>query len=230
MQHQIDRIQRNIGYQFRDIRLLQEALTHSSYSNEYKKLKKKNNERLEFLGDSVLSLIISQHLFNQKKDFPEGILTKTRAAIVCEKTLKDIAKDIDLGECMLLGKGEISTGGRYRASILADAVEALIAAIYLDGGMEAATYFVLNQMKYKIEDSVKGKMMTDYKTQLQEIIQRDGKESISYILDQELGPDHDKTFSMNVLLGKEVIGQGSGKSKKEAQQQAAKNAMELMGK
>ncbi|MBP2027822.1 ribonuclease-3 [Acetoanaerobium pronyense] len=220
--------QEKINYKFTNISVLKEALTHSSYSNEYKKIKNKDNERLEFLGDSVLGLIISNHLFNTKKNLPEGELTKIRAAIVCERTLKDFAKKINLGEYLYLGKGEESTGGRDRDSILADAVEALIAAIYIDGNFDFATNFVLSFMKDIIDDAVDGKIMRDYKTQLQEIIQKDNKDSIHYKLSRHFGPDHDKTFEMEVFLGDIVIGEGKGKSKKEAEQEAAKNAMEKL--
>lgn len=219
-------LQKKINYEFQDVKLLKEALTHSSYSNEYKKIKNRNNERLEFLGDSILGLIISNYLFRLKKELPEGELTKIRAAIVCERSLKDIAKSIHLGEYLYLGKGEESTGGRTRDSILADATEALIAAIYLDGGFRKATDFVLDHMGDIISQAIQGKIMRDYKTQLQELIQKDNKENIIYKLVDQLGPDHDKTFKMNVFLGEKLIGTGIGKSKKEAEQEAAKDAME----
>lgn len=226
MQNNIVELQNKIDYQFQDANFLKEALTHSSYSNEFKKIKNKNNERLEFLGDSILGLIISNYLFRLKKDLPEGELTKIRAAIVCEKSLKEVAKYIGLGEFLYLGKGEESTGGRTRDSILADATEALIAAIYLDGGFKKATDFVLINMEEIIQQAIQGKIMRDYKTQLQELIQKDNKENISYKLAEQLGPDHDKTFKMNVFVGEEIIGTGIGKSKKEAEQKAARDALE----
>ncbi len=226
MQNNIVELQNKIDYQFQDANFLKEALTHSSYSNEFKKIKNKNNERLEFLGDSILGLIISNYLFRLKKDLPEGELTKIRAAIVCEKSLKEVAKYIGLGEFLYLGKGEESTGGRTRDSILADATEALIAAIYLDGGFKKATDFVLINMEEIIQQAIQGKIMRDYKTQLQELIQKDNKENISYTLAEQLGPDHDKTFKMNVFVGEEIIGTGIGKSKKEAEQKAARDALE----
>ena len=219
-------LQKKINYEFQDVKLLKEALTHSSYSNEYKKIKNRNNERLEFLGDSILGLIISNYLFRLKKELPEGELTKIRAAIVCERSLKEVAKSVQLGEYLYLGKGEESTGGRTRDSILADATEALIAAIYLDGGFRKATDFVLEHMGDIISQAIQGKIMRDYKTQLQELIQKDNKENITYKLVDQLGPDHDKTFKMNVFLGEKLIGTGIGKSKKEAEQEAAKDAME----
>ena len=226
MQNNIVELQNKIDYQFQDANFLKEALTHSSYSNEFKKIKNKNNERLEFLGDSILGLIISNYLFRLKKDLPEGELTKIRAAIVCEKSLKEVAKYIGLGEFLYLGKGEESTGGRTRDSSLADATEALIAAIYLDGGFKKATDFVLINMEEIIQQAIQGKIMRDYKTQLQELIQKDNKENISYTLAEQLGPDHDKTFKMNVFVGEEIIGTGIGKSKKEAEQKAARDALE----
>lgn len=228
MRSEIELLQQRIGYTFKDPKLLREALIHSSYANECRKFGRRSNERLEFLGDSVLSLIVSRHLFCEKRNFPEGRLTKTRAAIVCEATLKDIAKDIGLGDCMYLGKGESAAGGRLRASILADAMEALIAAIYLDGGMEAASDFVLGKMGRVIEESCSGMTLKDYKTRLQEILQRESQQPISYEMISESGPAHDRTFEMKALWGEKVIGKGVGKSKKEAEQRAAKNAMESM--
>ncbi len=219
-------LQKAIKYEFQDLKLLKEALTHSSYSNESKKIKNRNNERLEFLGDSILGLIISNYLFRLNKDLPEGDLTKIRAAIVCERSLKNVAKSIGLGEYLYLGKGEESTGGRTRDSILADATEALIAAIYIDGGFKKATNFVLEYMDEIISQAIEGKIMRDYKTQLQELIQKDNKENIVYKLIDQLGPDHDKTFEMNVYIGNKIIGTGIGKSKKEAEQAAAKDALE----
>lgn len=221
----VEILQKHIKYDFNDKKILNEALTHSSYSNEYKKSRNRNNERLEFLGDSILGLIISTHLFNLKKDLPEGELTKIRAAIVCERSLKEVAKKIQLGDFLMLGKGEETTGGRKRDSILADAVEALIAAIYIDSDFKNASDFVLEFMDDIIGEAIEGKIMRDYKTQLQEIIQRYSKEPIVYKLTDQMGPDHDKVFKMQVSLGDKVIGSGSGKSKKEAEQQSAKDAL-----
>ena len=219
-------LEEKIGYTFTNKRTLALAMTHTSYANEQRGRRKANNERLEFLGDSILGLIISNYLFRLKKELPEGELTKIRAAIVCERSLKEVAKSIQLGEYLYLGKGEESTGGRTRDSILADATEALIAAIYLDGGFRKATDFVLEHMGDIISQAIQGKIMRDYKTQLQELIQKDNKENITYKLVDQLGPDHDKTFKMNVFLGEKLIGTGIGKSKKEAEQEAAKDAME----
>ena len=215
-----------INYTFKDINYLVIALTHSSYSNENKSYA--FNERLEFLGDSVLGIIISDYLFKNETELPEGELTKLRANIVCEESLSEVSKKIELGTHMLLGKGEEATGGRERVSILADAVEAVIAAIYLDGGIENARKFVLTQMDEIIQDSIKGRIFRDYKTHLQEVIQSQGETNIIYDLVEEIGPDHNKKFVMQVKLNDEVLGTGEGKSKKEAEQSAAKQALRRM--
>lgn len=213
-----------IGYEFKNPALLGEALTHSSYVNG----KHNSNERLEFLGDSVLSVVVSKYLF-LSLDVPEGKLTKIRSKLVCEDSLYEFAKKIRLGENIKLGKGEENTGGRDRRSILADAFEALIAAIYLDGGLEAAREFIMPFMP-SIETIKSGKLMFgDYKTILQEIIQKNPEERVVYQISEEHGAAHNKTFTANVLLNGQVIGSGSGGSKKEAEQAAAKEAIKLMG-
>ncbi|MCL2014346.1 MAG: ribonuclease III [Oscillospiraceae bacterium] len=209
------------GYSFRDKELLFEALCHSSYSNEYNM--KKNNERLEFLGDSVLSLIVAAHLFKKFPGIVEGDLSKIRASLVRDKSLAKNAKDIGLGEMLLLGKGEDNTGGRKRVSILEDAFEAVIGAIFLDGGIEPAREFVLRFVPENI--SKKPDMGFDYKTELQEIIQRNPDDKVSYTPVEESGPAHDKVFKMQVTLNNKAIGEGEGKSKKLAEQMAAKNAL-----
>ncbi len=219
-------LQERIGYRFENEEYLRIALTHSSYSNEYKN-KVENNERQEFLGDSVLSIITSERLFKTLDKQPEGELTQIRAGLVCEKTLCGFAKKIGLGEYLLLGRGEEQTGGRERASILADAFEALIAAIYLDGGIENARKFVLGFIDEALES--KKPAFVDYKTLLQEVIQQNSEEKLQYILVGSSGPDHDKRFEVEVHLNSNVIGRGSGRSKKEAEQLAAKEAAELMG-
>lgn len=220
-------LQKKIGYFFKNISYLNEALTHSSYSNEKKSINANhNNERLEFLGDSVLSIIISEYLFTKYKNFPEGELTKLRAKIVCESTLSDCSKKIELGKYMYFGKGEEMTGGRERTSILADAFEALIAAIYLDGGFEESKRFILNHMKNKIVDAVEGRVFLDYKTHLQELIQSNPINHISYEIIKEEGPDHCKIFHTRVKLNDEILGVGIGRSKKESEQEAAKMALE----
>lgn len=217
-----------INYQFSDKQLLNTALTHSSYAHGQDGLHP-YNERLEFLGDSILSMIISFHLFNRLKDVSEGQMTRIRANIVCEKSLYITAKKLRIGEYIYLSKGEENTGGRKRASILADAVEALIAAIYLDGGLEKTEEFVLTFMKENIESSIKNRIFNDYKSFLQEHIQKNNMGTIEYRLISEKGPDHSKEFQMAVYLSGKMIGKGIGKSKKDAQQSAAKNAIENMG-
>ena len=219
-------LQTAIGYSFSNVSYLEQAMTHSSYSGG-----KNNgsNERLEFLGDSVLQLTVSQYLFTGMSTEPEGGMTKLRASIVCENSLYSFAKKIDLGRYILLGKGEEMTGGRDRRSILADAFEALIAAIYLDGGMERAREFIMRFVP-SIEALKSGKVkLGDYKTILQEIIQQNPEERISYEIEESDGADHHKLFRAAVLLNGQRIGRGSGHSKKEAEQAAAKEAIGLMG-
>ncbi|MBE6818467.1 MAG: ribonuclease III [Ruminococcaceae bacterium] len=222
----MEQLEHIIAYEFQDKQLLKTALTHSSYANE-KGAGTKYNERLEFLGDSVLGIITAEYLFTNHNDFPEGELTKVRSALVCEKALYRFACEISLGEYLYLGKGELHTGGRSRPSILADAFEALIAAIYLDGGMEAAKTFVLRFIKEAQAEAIE--INTDYKTKLQEIIQKNPEERIEYVTLGEKGPDHDKRFIVAVKLNSNIIGEGTGRSKKQAEQLAAKEALRLMG-
>lgn len=220
-------LEEKIGYTFRNPQLLEQALTHSSFANEGKK-HGHNNERLEFLGDSVLSVIVARHLFLTYKDLPEGELTMLRASLVCEKALDVFAGQIGLGKYLRLGKGEEMTGGRERPSILADAFEALLAAIYIDGGYEAAQTFVLGFIPRNLDVRRKNKL-SDYKTALQEIIQQNREERVEYVLVDEHGPDHAKVFTAEVLLNTNVIGRGTGSSKKQAEQNAAHEALLLMG-
>lgn len=215
-----------IGYTFQDLHLLDTALTHSSYANE-KGNGHKYNERLEFLGDSVLGFITADAFFNHFHDLPEGNLTKLRAATVCEKSCYDFAREIDDGDYILLGKGEEKSGGRQRVSILADAFEAVIAAIYLDGGIEPARKFVLRFVMPAVEKHTY--TFKDYKTTLQEVIQENPEEELTYVLVGESGPDHDKRFEVEVHLNSNVIGKGIGRTKKHAEQEAARKALELMG-
>ncbi len=218
--------EKRISYEFKNPALLKEALTHSSFVNGKNH---HSNERLEFLGDSVLSVVVSKYLFENLSDKPEGQLTKLRASIVCEHSLFPFAEKIGLGNEIMLGKGEENTGGRHRRSILADAFEALIAAIYLDGGLEAARDFILPFIP-PIEVLRSGKLLIgDYKTILQEIIQQNPEEKVEYELAGESGAAHNRLFTANVLLNGQVIGTGSGYSKKEAEQSAAKEAVRLMG-
>lgn len=215
-----------LGYRFRDESLLRRALTHSSYANEGQR-GGQSNERLEFLGDSVLGLTAAVYLFNKEKG-PEGELTKLRAAVVCEKALFSYAQQLGLGDWLLLGKGERQHGGASRPSIVADAFEAVTAAIYLDGGMEPARRFLLPFLENEASNQRRAQFK-DYKTQLQEIVQQNPGETLTYVLVGESGPDHDKQFTMEVHLNSNVIGTGRGRSKKEAEQKAAREALKLMG-
>ncbi|WP_352419572.1 ribonuclease III [Proteiniborus sp.] len=225
----LSEIQTKIGYKFRNIELLNWALTHSSYANEHKRFKITYNERLEFLGDSVLGLIVSDYIFTKYSNYPEGDLTKLRATVVCEPSLSYVAKQIDLGKYMLLGKGEEVTGGRERVSILADAFEALIGSIYIDGKFNNAKKFVLKYMTGIIENAVNGReLFIDYKTQLQELLQKKTKSKIEYKVVSEEGPDHNKVFFTEVVVKGNILGKGFGRSKKEAEQNAAKKALERM--
>ncbi|AFS78637.1 ribonuclease III [Gottschalkia acidurici 9a] len=222
-------IQEKTEYKFSDIHLLNWALTHSSYANEHKKQKIVYNERLEFLGDSILGLVVSEYIFIKYPNYPEGDLTKLRATVVCEPSLSYIARQIDLGKYLLLGKGEEATGGRERVSILADAFEALIGAIYLDGKIESAKTFVLKYLTPVIENAVNGvELFIDHKTHLQELLQKKIKCKIEYRVVLEEGPDHNKIFHTEVLVKDEVLGKGIGKSKKEAEQDAARSAINRM--
>lgn len=217
--HQLETV---IGHTFKDPSLLETALTHTSYANEAKG-RVKHNERLEFLGDSVLSIVVADYLFHHWTDRPEGELTKARASLVCESALFQFAQEIDLGRYLRLGRGEEMGGGRMRPSVVSDAFEALIAALYLDGGMEAARAFILPFL-------TEGKTAeADYKTQLQEVIQQNPEERLRYELEGETGPDHDKHFQMAVYLNSNLIGRGEGHSKKAAEQAAARQALKLMG-
>ena len=215
-------LEKNIGYTFKDKSLLKAAMTHSSYANENKG-NIPYNERLEFLGDAVLQLITSEKLFRESSHMAEGKMSKQRAALVCEDALAGYSAEIQLGQFLLLGKGEEASGGRNRPSILADAFEALIGAMFLDGGMDVAKKFVL-----RFVDAAHLSLQ-DYKTLLQEIIQKNPGERLSYVVSGEHGPDHDKSFEVQVHLNSNVIGKGTGKSKKQAEQAAAKEALALMG-
>ncbi len=228
MDFKFQEIESKLNYSFKEKNYLLRALTHSSYSNENKKEKLKNNERLEFLGDSVLGLIISEYLFSHYSNLEEGQLTKIRAKIVCEASLGEASRNLKLGEYMLFGRGEELTGGRERTSILSDAFEALIAAIFLDGGMASARNFVLKSLEAVIEDAVQGKLFIDYKTRLQEVIQVQKGNRIKYDIVKEEGPDHAKIFYTEVRLNDMIIGVGSGHSKKESEQEAAKEGLKRL--
>lgn len=222
----INELEAAIGYRFKNISLLQNALTHSSYANERWHNSLKSNERLEFLGDSILGMVVAEYLYKTFPDRPEGELTRMRADMVCERTLATIASRIGLGQHLLLGNGEEQGGGRSRDSILADAVESVIAASFLDGGMGAARAFV--EKFVLVEVPVKKMHNADYKTALQELVQQKKNQTLSYRLVGESGPDHDKHFDVEVSLNGQVIGVGSGSSKKRAEQMAAKAALETM--
>ena len=215
-----------IGYRFKNITLLQNALTHSSYANEHWHNSLKSNERLEFLGDSILGMVVAEYLYKSFPDRPEGELTRMRADMVCETTLASVAARIELGRHLMLGNGEERFGGRSRDSILADAVESVIAASFLDGGMIATRNFI--EKFILVEVPVKKLHNADYKTALQELVQQKKNQTLSYALVGESGPDHDKHFDVEVSLNGRVIGTGSGSSKKRAEQMAAKTALEAM--
>ena len=215
-----------IGYRFKNITLLQNALTHSSYANERWHNSLMSNERLEFLGDSILGMVVAEYLYRSFPDRPEGELTRMRADMVCEKTLAAVAARIDLGRHLLLGNGEEQGGGRSRDSILADAVESVIAASFLDGGMEAARSFI--EKFILVEVPVTRLHNADYKTALQELVQQRKNQVLSYTLIGESGPDHDKRFEVEVKLNGKVVGVGSGSSKKRAEQMSARAAMEAL--
>ena len=223
MNRSLKKLEQVIGYQFENRRLLEQAMTHSSYANEHRLDKGRCNERLEFLGDAVLELASSDFLFKNYREMPEGDLTKLRASLVCEPTLAFCAEGIGLGEFLLLGKGEEGTGGRLRHSVVSDGLEALIGAIYLDGGFanakEFIDRFILNDIEHK-------KLFYDSKTILQEIVQRDYKdEEIRYVITGEEGPDHAKQFLVEVMIGKNAMGSGRGSTKKSAAQGAAYRAI-----
>ena len=218
----LEEFEKKIGYTFKDISLLKLALTHSSYGNEVYRDKMYNNERLEFLGDAVLEIIVSEFLFSTKQELPEGQLTKIRASIVCEPTLAMCAKNISLNEYIMLGKGEEVTGGRFRASIISDAMEAVIGAIYKDGGIECAKDFI---NKYILNDIDRKTLFVDSKSILQERVQAGHLEAPQYRLVSSSGPDHCKVFEVEVLVDDKVVGTGSGNTKKAAEQQAAYNAI-----
>ena len=224
MNRDLNELQEITGYEFRDKELFCRALTHSSYANEHRMAKKQCNERLEFLGDAVLELVSSDFLYHKYPDKPEGELTKIRASIVCEPTLAYCAADIHLGSYLLLGKGEEATGGRERNSVVSDAMEAPIGAIYLDGGFASAKEFIhrfiLNDIEHK-------QLFYDSKTILQEVVQGE-HEQLTYVLTDESGPDHNKSFTVRACIGERVIGSGTGHTKKAAEQEAAYQALLML--
>lgn len=219
---QVKDFEKHINYVFKNKDFLVSAMTHSSYANEHNLRKVDNNERLEFLGDAVLEIITSDYLFKKYPDLLEGELTKFRASIVCEPTLASFSREIQLGTYVLLGKGEDLSGGRNRDSVLSDSVEALIGAIYLDGGFDAVKKFVFESLLTNLEAR---KRFVDSKTHLQEWIQRNSEQALEYVVISETGPDHNKRFVVEVRHEDKVIGQGTGKSKKSAEQHAAYDAL-----
>ena len=216
--------EKRIGYEFKDKSLLKTALTHSSYANENHT---RSNERLEFLGDSVLSIIISEFIFKEMVNVNEGDLSKIRAALVCEQSLAEVAKSIGLNELVFLGRGENKTGGRYRPSITSDAFEAVLGAIYLDSDLDTAKKWVLNLMSEKIKLGCQGKLYSDYKTVLQEVIQRDGRSFVTYKTLEETGREHDRRFVVQAFVNGEPKSTAKGHSKKEAEQAAARKTLEV---
>ncbi len=221
----LQKIQREIGYLFNDEKTLNQALVHRSYANEFRRGQVSDNERLEFLGDSVLGLVVSNYLFNQYRELSEGELSKYRSNLVCEESLSKIANRFNLGEYLLLGKGEEANGGRQRPSILADALEALIGGIYVDGGMAAVQRFIVLRFFDRETFEKEEISRKDYKTTFQEKIQKLGYGEIEYRIVREWGPDHDKSFEVEIRVGGRIFEKGKGKTKKEAEQQAAQNSI-----
>ncbi len=215
-----------IGYEFRDKELLERALTHSSFLPQGKDRPKHNNERLEFLGDAFFDAIVSVELCRILPGVEEGTLTKTRAVVVCEQSLAREGERLDIGSYLRMGKGESASGGRKRASIVADAMEAVIGAIFLDGGYEAAAKFVVDNFSKTIKLAAEGKLFSDYKTALQESLPPGTQGRLKYVVTREEGPDHDKSFFVDAVFGDRVLASGMGKSKKEAENSAAKSALE----
>ena len=221
-------LEQHLDYTFHDLCLLRAALYHSSYANEHRAQSVSSNERLEFLGDAVLGFVSADYLYRKHPDLPEGELTRIRAALVCEDSLHEVAQRLHLGDFLMLGKGEESGGGRHRPSILADAVEAVLAAVYLDGGIDEARALVHRILLEKEPEQVVESRRRDCKTELQELVQRKPNQELRYELVSESGPDHAKVFTVAVMLNGQVVGLGSGHSKKEAEQSAARTALEQM--
>lgn len=227
---ELKNLQEKIGYMFRNEELLRSALYHSSYANEHRGSGIQSNERIEFLGDAVLGLVSAEFLYATHPELPEGELTRLRAALVCEESLFEVAQSVDLGQYLLLGKGEEQGGGRTRPSILADATECVFAAVYLDGGMEPARDLIHRVLLEKEHEVTIEERRHDNKTALQELVQKTPGQVLDYVQVGESGPDHNKTFTFAVKLNGEVIGLGTGRSKKEAEQAAAKTALEQLNK
>ena len=221
----MESLEKKLGYRFRDRALLGEALNHSSYANEHRG-GLGSNERLEFLGDSVLGFVSAEYLFQGHPDLPEGDLTRMRAALVCEQSLYEVARELELGSYLKLGRGEEAGGGRERQSILADATEAVFAAVYLDGGIQPVRELIVRVL---LSQAPAAEERRDYKTTLQEVVQRRSGQVLTYHMLSQSGPDHNKKFLFEVRLNDESVGRGEGRSKKEAEQAAARDALEKMG-
>ncbi|MFZ5591146.1 MAG: ribonuclease III [Bacillota bacterium] len=223
----IDALKEKLHIYWQDEGLLELAMTHSSYNYENRDgRRQESNQRLEFLGDAVLELVISEHLYKSFPMYTEGELTKLRAAIVCEPSLARVARQLNLGACLYMGKGEEKTGGRERPSILADAFESLLGAVFLDQGLAVARRLALDYLQPVLEDILAGRLDRDYKTELQEYLQKRSADPVNYVILREEGPDHDKTFTAGVVHNGRELGRGQGHSKKEAEQQAARMALE----
>ena len=221
----MESLEKKLGYRFRRRALLEEALNHSSYANEHKG-GPGSNERLEFLGDSVLGFVSAEYLFREHPDLPEGDLTRMRASLVCEQSLHEVARELELGRYLKLGRGEEAGGGRERQSILADATEAVFAAVYLDGGIQPVRELIVRVL---LSQAPAAEERRDYKTTLQEVVQRRSGQVLTYHMLSQSGPDHNKKFLFEVRLNDESVGRGEGRSKKEAEQAAARDALEKMG-
>lgn len=221
----METLEKRLGYTFRDPALLRAALYHSSYANEHRGTGIESNERLEFLGDAVLGFVTAEHLYKKHPDLPEGDLTRLRAALVCEESLHEVAQALELGSYLQLGKGEEQGGGRKRPSILADATESVFAAVYLDGGIDSARDLIHRVLLDKEREELVEERRRDYKTELQELVQRRNDQQLRYELVGSSGPDHAKEFTFRVLLNGREVGNGMGRSKKEAEQAAARSAL-----
>lgn len=226
----IAEFEKKIGYTFQDKALLVHALSHTSYTNEHGMEKQASNERLEFLGDAIVDMVVSDYLYRHNDTEPEGTLTKWRASVVCEASFAHIAAGMDYGSYLLLGKGEEATGGRSRSSVLADAFEAVIAAMYLDSDIETVSAWIIRHLQEELTLAMQGKMAKDYKTLLQELVQKGERGKVSYVITDEKGPDHAKTFCVDVLVDGERVASGSGTSKKDAEQAAAGAAIKALSK
>lgn len=222
------KFEKKIGYRFKDKSLLYNALSHTSYINEKKMAKHESNERLEFLGDAIVDMVVSEYLYRNYETELEGVLTKRRACVVCESSFARIAKELSLGEFLLLGKGEDATGGRTRSSVLADAFESVIAAMYLDSDIETVSKWIISMLEDDIKLAAKGMIQKDYKTLLQESVQKGDHGKVSYKIVSENGPDHAKTFCVDVFIDGKRIAGGAGTSKKDAEQSAASEAMKII--